>query len=231
MHKTLTAVVGMAALLLAASSCGSDTDTAADSGPAVVIDGQAVATDADPSNDSGDDTTDESTDGETTAETVVTDVMAADGADEASEEEMALDFVACMRDNGVDFPDPQVNADGSIVLVPGGPLANGLDPGSTEFQDAVGVCGDLVEGASFLPANSIDQNELEDTLLAFAACVRDKGFEIDDPDLSGGFPPPGGPAALFGDAFDPADPANAEVVAECRLAALNETGFTPPGGA
>jgi hypothetical protein len=218
-----------ASLFLAA--CGGESDEEA--APAVVIDGQSVETDA-AAAETTDDGAEASDEGNSAAQDDASDSDTSNAEDAtgeaATDEELALEFVACMRDNGIDFPDPQINPDGSIVLLPGGPVASGVPVGEPEFQAAAEACGSIVEGASFLPTNQIDVNELEDTLLAFAACVRENGVEINDPDLSQGFPPPGGPASLFGN-FDPNDPANADLVATCRQAALDATGFEPPGGA
>jgi len=117
---------------------------------------------------------------------------------EQTDEERALAFTQCMRGEGVDLADPTI------------------DPNDPDVTDAIDVCGDLIAGASFLPGAGLDQSEIEDTLLGFAQCLRDLGFDVDDPDLSGGFA--GGPAAIFGDNFDPTDPANADAVQQCQAA-------------
>lgn len=138
----------------------------------------------------------------------------------ASEEEQALEFVQCMRDNGVDMPDPTVNADGSVNLVPpGGAAGQGQGAGQGQFdedtQAAFEVCGALVEGASFLPTAS-DLTDIEDQLLEVAQCLRDQGLDVDDPDLSGGLAGAGGPSGIFGAGFDPNDPANQEAIEACQ---------------
>ncbi|WP_051426195.1 hypothetical protein [Jiangella gansuensis] len=48
-------------------------------------------------------------------------------------------FTTCMRENGVDMPDPA--ADGSLSM------PTGLDPNSAEFQAAIGACQSLLAGA------------------------------------------------------------------------------------
>lgn len=219
--KTMIPV--LAALALFGAACASD-DGDGDAAPAIVIEGESsaaaseeTAPDSDPESDSalnGDAGDDESaTAGED----------ASVSSSDATDEELALEFADCMRDNGVaDFPDPTVNADGSIELVPGGPAQAGFDP--ADAQDALEVCGDIVAGASFLPGADLDTAEVEDDLLAFAQCLRDLGFDADDPDLSGGL------ASLangspFGDGFDPNDPANADAIAECQTEVFG------PGGA
>ena len=67
-----------------------------------------------------------------------------DGADPTSEEdleEQALEFAQCMRDNGVpDFPDPQVNGDGGMIM--GGPGGAG-DFDQEAVEKAMEACEDL----------------------------------------------------------------------------------------
>jgi hypothetical protein len=55
-------------------------------------------------------------------------------------EDAMLDFAQCMRDNGVDMPDPQSGGRG--VTIVGGP-GSGIDPQSEEFQAAMTACQDL----------------------------------------------------------------------------------------
>ena len=120
--------------------------------------------------------------GEATSETVA----AAD-----SEEEL-LAFVECMRQEGIDLPDPTVDAEGNLTLGGGpgarnngdgeGPGGGGVD--AEAFQAASDACGGVPESvtAGFSDA---DLTEFEDNLLEFTQCLRDGGLDVDDPDLSG----------------------------------------------
>ena len=106
-----------------------------------------------------------------------------------SDEERLLRFADCMRDNGVDFPDPVVEADGTVKFGfrPGAGGAGaaqdlGRDPDLPAAREA---CEDLLEGLSFGPGSgNFDTTELQDTLLEFAQCMRDNGVDMGDPDLS-----------------------------------------------
>ncbi len=144
-----------------------------------------------------------------------------------TDEEMALAFAQCMRDNGVpEFEDPVVNADGSIELVRGGAGGGGVDPGDSTVRGAIDTCRDLVEGASFLPGADRDRAELEDDLLAMAQCLRARGLDVDDPDLDAFGPGNGGDAGgggPFGPGFDASDPANAEAIEDCQLEVFGST--------
>ena len=191
--KSRNPLILLLALALMAAACGSTAEATVEAAPLIVVEG-SEAPDVDASVD-GPDATDTPTD--------------------QTNEELALEFTQCMRDEGVDLPDPTVNADGSIQLFQPGAISN-IDPDDPAVANAVEVCGDLIAGASFLPGAGLDQSEIEDRLLGFAQCLRDLGFDVDDPDLSGGFA--GGPARNFGDNFDPTDPANADAVGECQAA-------------
>ncbi len=188
------------ALSLGAAACGSDQQETVAAAPLIVVDSSdAVAAEASDSDEA---------DGDPGA----TSTGAPAGQ---TDEELALEFTQCMRDEGVDLQDPTVNADGSIELFEPGAIRN-IDANDPDVADAIEECGDLIAGASFLPGAGLDQSEIEDRLLGFAECLRDLGLDVDDPDLSRGLA--GGPAAVFGDNFDPTDPANADAVQACQSA-------------
>jgi hypothetical protein len=52
-----------------------------------------------------------------------------------------LDFSKCMRDHGIDFPDPQFQGGGVMMQ-----MDESVDPSSDEFQAAQAACGDLLPG-------------------------------------------------------------------------------------
>ena len=131
-------------------------------------------------------------------------------------EEALLAFAQCMRDNGVpDFPDPELDQNGNVRLFGGGgPGQLGADQGT--LQAAFDECEYLVEGLIQDAFRNFDQSELQDNFLEFAACMRDQGIDMPDPDFSGGFGPGGGGGrGLFGD-IDPQDPAFQEAAEECQ---------------
>jgi hypothetical protein len=70
------------------------------------------------------------------------------GAGGFADQEQALAFARCMRENGVaDFPDP-VAGGGRIVIQGGGPGQGALDPNDPTFQAAVQTCrASVLEGA------------------------------------------------------------------------------------
>lgn len=181
-----------------------DTTEAGDPGPA--------ETSADPTDATSSDSSSGETDaGEAGSEDAI--------AEDATDEDMALAFVVCVREAGFDqMPDPTVNGDGSVQLVPPGQQQLLGDP---DFQDAAEGCVALIEEATFF-ANAPDISDFEDDLLAFAQCLRDNGLDVDDPDLSKFVPGQG--ARMFGDDFNPQDPANADAIAACQSLLPNAGG-------
>ena len=114
--------------------------------------------------------------GEATTTTVVT------------EEERAMGFAQCMRDNGYpDFPDPEIGADGNLDLLGGGGLAQFQNADQDDLQSALDACDDLLEGIALSPASiGFDITDFQDTLLQFAICMRENGYDLQDPDFGGG---------------------------------------------
>lgn len=148
-----------------------------------------------------------------------------DATEGADDEQALLAFSACMRDNGVDqFPDPVLNADGSVDF------GGGSDPFGDADQDvaeaAVNACLDELEGLSFAPGGSdFDFNEIQDSLVEFAQCMRDNGVDFDDPDLSNVFGD-GEVSSPFGD-LDITDPDVQAAVEACQDVFAN---FGPGAG-
>ena len=121
-----------------------------------------------------------------TAET--TGAVATDEPEDLTDEERLLAFAECMRQHGVDFPDPVVEADGTVTFGfrPGGGAGQGAGNirANPDLPAAREACGDLLEGLAFGPGSgNFDQTELQDTLLEFAQCMRDNGIDMGDPDL------------------------------------------------
>lgn len=147
-------------------------------------------------------------------------------------EEALLEFAACMRENGfADFPDPEVDSDGNVRIGRAGQEQPDFDPRSEDFRAARDACGQQLEGLVFGPGRGgpgFDDPEFQDRLLEFAACLREGGLEVDDPDFSPAAPGEGGPGGrgLFGGAFDPTDPENRAIIERCQ----EEVGFFGPGG-
>lgn len=123
-----------------------------------------------------------------------------------SDEQALIEFSQCMRDQGVDFPDPVVDEDGY-------PRFEFEDPEAVDRDalfEAGESCRDLLEGV-VLGLPDFNTAEFNDTFLEYAACMRDNGFS-DMPDrldlatlMQGGALP-----------FDPTDPDFIAADEQCR---------------
>ena len=131
---------------------------------------------------------------------------AAETTEEISPEDAFLVFAQCLRDEGLDVSDP----DFSSGRGPGGFL-RGIDREDPAVEAALEACRPLIENARS-EATPEEQAERQDQLLAFTACLRDQGLDVDDPDLSGGGPSGGG----FRVSLDPDDPDVQAAIELCR---------------
>jgi hypothetical protein len=136
-----------------------------------------------------------------------------------TDEELTSEFAACLRNEGFNVSDPEVNADGSVDLrafftkLSQDPSFNWQDP---KTREALGKCRGLLADASFAqPRSTEDEIELQDQVLSFAACLREQGVPVADPDFSDGSR--SGLRSMFaGQDIDRDDPQVAEAITECR---------------
>jgi hypothetical protein len=98
------------------------------------------------------------------------------GTGKKDPEEAALEYTKCMREHGVDMPDPGA----------GGELRLEVRPGNREkVENAQKACEDLLENAR--PRLSEEQQAaMQEALLAFAKCMRQHGIDMPDPKFSEG---------------------------------------------
>jgi hypothetical protein len=70
-------------------------------------------------------------------------------SDEEREElqEAMLAFAKCMREHGVDMPDPEFSGQGGGVRFRAGGPGSGVDPNGATFRKAEEACGDILEDA------------------------------------------------------------------------------------
>jgi hypothetical protein len=92
-------------------------------------------------------------------------------------QQAALDFARCMRANGVDMPDPEVDDQGRIKLRIG-PGGAGKRPDPKKLEAAQKACGSLIGGGD--GDRQIDPAE-RDAMVAFARCMREHGIDMPDP--------------------------------------------------
>jgi hypothetical protein len=95
-------------------------------------------------------------------------------------EDAAVKFAQCMREQGIDMPDPE---GGRIELHAGGPGG----PSPEKVEAAQEKCQPVLEEAGGPPELSEeDRAEFEKQALAFARCMRRQGIDMPDPEFEGG---------------------------------------------
>ena len=97
--------------------------------------------------------------------------------EEITFEEGVLDFAQCMREEGINFPDPTFDIDGN-------PQFDNLEiENEEEFESAFENCEDILRNA--LPEQFDLDPEVEaalvDASLEFSQCMRDQGIDFPDP--------------------------------------------------
>jgi hypothetical protein len=101
-----------------------------------------------------------------------------DGSGTVSEEEReeaALEYAQCMREHGIDMPDP-VNGRFELSSTPGD---------QEDLEEAEEACGDILQDVA--PQLSEEQeSELQDATLEFARCMREHGIDFPDPEFEEG---------------------------------------------
>ena len=107
------------------------------------------------------------------------------------ERQAALDFARCMRQHGIDLPDPQFNGNG---ISQGFTARRGSKgPDDPKFKAAQQACNKyLPNGGQPTKPNPQEQQQM----LAFARCMRQHGIDVPDPGASGGIEVKGRPGTV-----------------------------------
>ncbi|MFF3992082.1 hypothetical protein ACFYX8_02070 [Streptomyces cyaneofuscatus] len=93
-----------------------------------------------------------------------------------TEEDQALEHRKCLREQGLDIPEPKPGENGMGVTIDGG------SKGKQEMEKAFKACQDKAVGGG---PKELSQAE-KDKMVAFARCMRKNGFDMPDPKFDGG---------------------------------------------
>lgn len=143
-------------------------------------------------------------------------------SDDASREEAARKFAECMREHGVDVPDPEPGQGGMVRIGPSNDEAPASGTRLTPpagFEEADEACRHFLQDMIGDGPAALDP-AAQDRALKFAQCMRENGVNMPDPDFSQG----GVAFQLGGDGTAP-DP---KAVEDAHKAC--EQYFGPPGG-
>ena len=116
-----------------------------------------------------------------------------------------LAYARCMREHGVDMPDPERAADGKLLFR--GPEP-GAGVGPDVLQRAEEACKEKLEaGVQVAPE---DRRDAQERGLKLARCMRERGIDMPDPDAEGRL------QLRMGEGPDPSDPAFREAEQACE---------------
>ena len=113
-------------------------------------------------------------------------------------EDAAIKHARCMREHGVDVPDPKPGQGGVILKGPQGAAAN-----VGAMEETAKACDKHLKGVAQQDISDEEKNDMRDAALKHARCMRDQGIDFPDPQ----FDEDGGIAVRIGEGFDPNDPA------------------------
>jgi len=132
-------------------------------------------------------------------------------------EDAMLKFAQCMREHGVDMPDPKPG---------GGVMVNGEGIPEEQMESAQSACQKYMDMAMPEDGGQELTEEEKQSFLDMAACMRDRGYNFPDPTFDGGRVTQKIEKGE-GDLPGPEDPAFEEDQKECSA----EAGLKPPGEA
>ncbi len=104
-----------------------------------------------------------------------------------------LAYAQCMRQHGVNMPDPQTGDDGGLSVA----IPDGMGKGDPALVAAQNACKQYLPNGGAPPSMSPEQTE---QMRQYAQCMRDHGIQMADPDPnSGGISVGGAAGASPGD--------------------------------
>ena len=213
--RSMRAGVAVAALALGLMACGgtgTDRVAGADDVASLGTEPPMSTDDAEATPDTSDPDTSEPNSGR----------GAGEGGD-ADPEDAFLDYSECMRDHGVDMPDPvMVSTDGAGPIGAGGATAgqaieitDEFDPSSDEFAEAAEACGSILDDAmGDIEIDPEQQAEMREQMLDYAKCMREQGVDYPDPvfDDGGGVSMTVGAVDMDMDEFEAANEVCGEIM-------------------
>jgi hypothetical protein len=129
------------------------------------------------------------------------------GSGDSASEKAGLKYARCMREHGVDMPDPGPNGEVRLRARPGE---------ESKIQAAQKACSKYLAGLA-RKASPAQQQAMQDAALRYARCMRQNGVDFPDPKFENGGIRFGGPG------LNPNSPRFQQADKACRR-------FMPGGG-
>jgi hypothetical protein len=101
------------------------------------------------------------------------------GSQKKDPQQAALDFARCMRQHGLDMPDPKVDAQGRVQIQIGPGGGGNRPPDPKKLQAAQQACGNLLSDGGEGPGQM--DPKARDAMVAYAKCMRQQGIDMPDP--------------------------------------------------
>jgi hypothetical protein len=98
-----------------------------------------------------------------------------------SKQKAALEFARCMRQHGIDMPDPQFSGNRITQELRGGPGKKG--PDDPKFKAAQQACNKYLPNGGQPPKLNPQERQ---QLVEFARCMREHGIDVPDPGPNSG---------------------------------------------
>jgi hypothetical protein len=141
------------------------------------------------------------------------------GSNDRQEREAALSFARCMREQGIDMPDPQIGEDGTTVQTR-------REGDREKLRAAERACRRYRPRGGQAPSEEErqEQQEMLERAVAYAKCMREEGIDVSDPKTD-----EDGKNLIGGNGPDRDDPDFSEADKACR-SKVSGLPAAPPGG-
>ena len=93
------------------------------------------------------------------------------------DEAKVMAFVQCMRDQGIEYKDPVVDSEGNVQRPE---FVEGFTVTREELAEPYAACSHHLEGLTF-GRERRDVSAQVDKFVKLATCLREKGYDMDDP--------------------------------------------------
>jgi len=105
---------------------------------------------------------------------------------EAKNRKAMLDYARCMREHGIDMPDPQFSSEGGKAIIQQGGPGSKVTPEKVKAAEA--ACRKYRDEVKPPEMSDADKEKFRKAALANARCMREHGIDFPDPkfDENGG---------------------------------------------